>query len=52
MTITMIMATLVVGLIMLILGFIVKNKWLKILAAVPLAIFIFQLGRLVGFLIH
>ncbi|CQR48231.1 hypothetical protein BN1058_02585 [Paraliobacillus sp. PM-2] len=52
MSVTMIIATFVVGLIMLILGLVIKNKWLKILSLIPFAIFLFALIRLLGFLFH
>lgn len=50
MSVIMIFITLVLGLVMLILGFVTKKKWLKILSIIPLAIFLYQLVRLLGFL--
>jgi hypothetical protein len=48
MTILGITAVLIIGLLMLVLGLITKNRWLIILSIIPLAIFIFQLVMLVG----
>lgn len=52
MSILMLIAILAVGLILLILGFVLKNKWLKILSVVPFGIILFQLIRLIGFLFN
>jgi len=41
-------AVLMIGLIMLALGFVTKKRWLKILSIIPLAIAIIQLVMLMG----
>lgn len=52
MSIMMLIATLAVGLILLMLGFVLKSKWLKTLSVVPFGIVLFQLIRLIGFLFN
>ncbi|WP_210468409.1 hypothetical protein [Sporosarcina sp. 6E9] len=48
MTMLGITAVLIIGVVMLALGFITKKRWLTFLSIIPLAIFIFQLAMLVG----
>ena len=51
MSVMMIIATLILGIVMLIFGSVIKNKWLKMLSVIPLAIFLYQLVRFLGFLL-
>ncbi|MEI5909314.1 hypothetical protein WAK64_19885 [Bacillus spongiae] len=51
MSVVMIFATLVLGLILLTLGIVIKKKWLKIISIIPLTIFLFQLVFLLGWLL-
>ena len=48
MTMLGIAGVLIIGILMLGLGFVTKQRWLKILSIIPLAISIFQLVKLVG----
>ena len=48
MTMLGITAVLIIGILMLAVGFLTKKKWLMILSIIPLAISIFQLVKLVG----
>ncbi|MCZ0703835.1 hypothetical protein J2T56_002056 [Natronobacillus azotifigens] len=48
MTIFDIFVLLILGVIMLVVGIIVKKKWLRILSIIPLAISVFQLVLLIG----
>ena len=48
MTMFGITVVLIIGILMLVLGFATKKSWLKILAIIPLAIAIIQLVMLMG----
>ena len=48
MTMFGITVVLIIGILMLALGFVTKKRWLKILSIIPLAISIFQLAMLMG----